>query len=92
MTLLIIEHNVQDFNEWKAAYDEHANVRNQFHLTNDRVFQGADDPHNVCVMCEGEPSDLQAFIAAPELKQAMQEAGVVGEPNIQIVESSIPAA
>ena len=86
MSNLIIEHDVNDFNTWKKNYDAHRDVRARHHVKNDRVYQMAGDPNHVCVICDGEPQHLQAFIKDPALKAAMKEGGVVGEPKMQIVE------
>ncbi len=88
MTTLLIEHNVKDFRAWKTAFDAHADVRQKHKLTGNIVYQRFDNPNAVCVVCEGASNNIQAFIADPSLKAAMQGAGVQGEPNFRILEPS----
>jgi len=85
MFVLAINHAVADYDKWKAVYD-------QFPPTVDgakfaRVNRGVDDPNNVTVVAGFDSMDvLKGFIDDPELKTKMMEAGVVGEPRIEIFE------
>ena len=76
---------MKDYDHWKAAYDA-------FHPTQGgakfaRVNRGVDDASTIAVVAGFENLEAaQAFLGNPELKQKMVEAGVVGEPRIEIYE------
>jgi hypothetical protein len=47
------------------------------------VFRSLDDPNDVTVWHDFDPNDAAgAFAASAELRDAMQQAGVRGEPQI----------
>ncbi len=85
MYVLAINHAVADYDKWKAVYD-------QFPPTTDgakfsRVNRSVDDGNLITVVAGFDSLDtLNGFLADPKLKGAMGEAGVVGEPRIEIYE------
>ncbi len=81
MATLIAEHRVEDYARWRPVYEEHEEVRQKFRIANSRVYTDPADPNMVAVIMEGSTEDLEAFTAAPELKEAMQDAGVAGPPK-----------
>ena len=89
MGTIVLRHKVRDFASWKQQYDEHANARAAAGLINDRVLQIVDDPNDVVVIFEYQ--DLQKareFTSSPDLKAAMEAAGVVEEPTIFIAQEA----
>ena len=48
-----------------------------------RVFRIADDPNNIVVFQERESLDkIRKFSQSPELQEAMQQAGVLEQPDV----------
>lgn len=85
MYVLAINHAVADYDAWKSVYDTMPPTAGG--ATFARVNRGVDDPNEVTVVAGFESLDtLRAFIADPDLKATMQEAGVSGEPRIEIYE------
>jgi hypothetical protein len=82
---LIVRHPVKDFDSWKVVYNEVGPLRDQHGCTADRVLQLATDANDV-VAIHDFPSVAQAeaFASDPELKAAMERAGVAGAPRIEI--------
>ena len=85
MPHLVVAHQVEDYAKWRQAYDDHENVRVSAGLGGARVYQDVNDPNQVTVVAEGELSQLQAFAASEDLKDAMKAAGVVGQPQLMFV-------
>jgi quinol monooxygenase YgiN len=53
------------------------------------VYQSKGDPNSVLVLHTFSTMEqAEAFVANPELKSAMQRAGVEGEPRIEIFEEA----
>ena len=87
--LLIVRHPVQDYAAWRAVYDgpQVSALHQKYGVSNARVARDAQDANDVVVTHElGSVSDADNFAADPELKTAMDTAGVTGAPRIEIFE------
>lgn len=83
MIVIAINHDVEDFDRWKAVFDEFPPSRGgaSFH----RVNRNVDNPNNITVVAGFESRDAAtAFRDNPELKDAMARAGVTGIPRVEI--------
>ncbi len=80
---MITREKVKDFAEWKAVYDSHKHARDAAGMTEKYLLQDVDDPNTVTLLFETEDLEkTKAFGHSDYLIKAMQESGVVGEPNI----------
>lgn len=85
-TALIIAHEVEDYETWKAAFDEHASARQAANMSDWALLTGRDNPNMVTVIENvGDMEAAQAFIQSEDLQAAMAGAGVKGEPDIRFV-------
>ena len=85
MYVLAINHPVADYGKWKALYDTMPPTARGAAFA--RVNRGVDDPDLVTVVSGFDSLDtLRGFVSDPELKAKMLEAGVSGEPRIEIYE------
>ena len=85
MNVLAINHDVEDYDSWKVVFDEFPPSTGGalFH----RINRGVDNPNNITVVAGFESADAaSAFASNPDLKDAMQRAGVTGAPRIEIYE------
>jgi hypothetical protein len=83
---IIATHAVEDYDRWRAVYDELADFRKHNGIVGDAVNQELDDPNRVIVYHQANDMDsLRAFVDSVELKEAMPRAGVIGQPDIQFV-------
>jgi len=83
--MAIVEHEVASFDAWKGAFEGHADARAAGGVRSARVSRATDAPNTVTVcLVGGSAESLQAFLATPERRQAMQRAGVVGTPTITL--------
>ena len=83
MPYLLVRHKVSDFSKWKAAYDAHLPAREEAGLKEGHLLRNMEDPNEVILLFEAE--DLQKakeFGASADLREAMQNAGVVDKPDI----------
>ncbi len=79
---VIIRHSVQDYSEWKAAYDVSPD-RTAAGITDKHLFQDADDPNMVTLLFEAEDlKRAEEFLSSDEIRGVMQKAGVLGKPDI----------
>lgn len=87
MTMLI-KHKVANFNKWMSAYEGHDSVRVAYGLHNFVVSRGLKDSNMVMVALHmDDTARAKEFAMMPDLKTAMQKAGVVGAPNIKYTQT-----
>lgn len=85
---MIVAHAVKDFAVWKKVYDSLEDVRKRHGIIGAAVNQALDEPNLVTVYHQAEArTELQAFAASPELKAAMQQAGVTGVPEFRFYDA-----
>ena len=82
---LFVRHNVNDYAEWRAVYEEVEPLRQQYGCTDKEVLVDPADKNDVFVI-HRFPSleQAQGFAGSPELREAMGRAGVSGAPRIEI--------
>ena len=89
MAHILVHHNVKDFEAWKAHFDKHSSFRAQNGSKGGKVFQSMSNPNEVFVLLEWESYEsAQKFSQSPNLKEVMQEAGVVGMPEMYFVKDA----
>ena len=85
MIVAAIRHPVKDYSQWKAVYDGFPPTAGGAKFA--RVNRAVDDANVVAVVAGFEEVEAaQKFLANPDLKDKMLEAGVIGEPRIEIYE------
>ena len=76
-TALAIRHRVADFDAWKAVYDSVRPMQEAGGVRYQQVLNQASDPNMVFVTHTFDSrEEAEAFLANPELKEKMAEAGV----------------
>jgi len=89
MVHMIIRHKVADYSRWKEAFDAHLNTRKAAGETDYRVLQSVDDPREVTIFLDWDSLErARRFAGSEDLKQAMQKAGVVGNPDVRFLEDA----
>jgi hypothetical protein len=77
MTISFVQHRVADYDAWRRVYDSVAELQREGGVTDKAVYRTEGDPEHVLVMHEfGSSQEAHAFFENPELRQAMQDAGV----------------
>ena len=85
MIVVAVRHAVEDYDQWKSVYDTFPPTAGGAAFA--RVNRAVDDPNLVAVVSGfASLESAQAFLDHPDLKAKMGEAGVVGEPRIEIYE------
>lgn len=85
MFLVVLNHDVEDYDKWKQMLDEFmpSKGRAQHHS----VCRSVDNPYNVTVIASFESEKAAtAFRDNPEFKDAMGLAGVDSTPRFEIFE------
>lgn len=84
--IIMIEHPVADFETWKTAYFAHDSVRKAHGISHLSLGVGLDDPTMVMVVGRiDDEAKARQFTELPELKEAMDKAGVTGMPTFKYI-------
>ena len=87
MAYLLVRHKVADFGKWKPQYDGHQSARAAAGLGDRLILRGLDNPNEVVLLFEiGDVAKARAFASSADLKAAMQNAGVVDQPDIYFLQ------
>lgn len=85
MHLLVVQHEVHDFDRFKTVFDRHPPTRGG--ATAYQVGRDVDNPADVTIVAVFESRDqAEAWRNDPELRAAVADAGVVGTPRVAILE------
>ena len=80
---VFVRHEVSDYATWRKGYDGFDATRRKMGVTAQAVYQAIDNPNDVTVTHDFKTLErAKAFAASAELKNAMQNAGVKGTPQI----------
>jgi heme-degrading monooxygenase HmoA len=83
MASMMVQHTVKDFAVWKKVYDSNVGLRTSNGEISNQVYRDAKDPNKLTVMFKWNSlANAQKFAQSPELKAAMEKAGVVGAPTM----------
>lgn len=86
MYVIAINHAVDDYEKWKQVYDTYPPTT-AGGAKYSRVNRNIDDPNLVSVVAGFDSLDtLKSFASDPQLKDLMHQAGVQGQPRIEIYE------
>ena len=90
MLFIYVNHEVEDYAKWRAGFDAHAATRKAGGaLEGEYVMRSVNNPNEVFVILEWDSlENAQKFTQSPELKEAMQKAGVVSQPDVRFLEAA----
>jgi hypothetical protein len=87
MVVMVVHHSVRDYTGWRPAYDAHEAARTAAGLTNGRVFRSTEDPNDILILFDtSDRRRAEEFGRSDDLRTAMQNAGVVGQPEIRFAD------
>jgi hypothetical protein len=79
----LVTHKVKDWATWKAAFDNHKQVRTDNGIREILVGNSMDDPNLVTIsFAITDPEKAKAFMASKDLRDHMAKAGVQGAPTV----------
>jgi quinol monooxygenase YgiN len=86
MPTLAVQITIGDYAEWRPLFDKNKPLRDRAGLRNVRVYRDADKPRDLIVWSEtADPAKSREALSSPEVRNAMQEAGVVGPPKVHVL-------
>jgi len=83
MASILIQHHVKDYAEWKKVFDSNKELRTSNGEVSSQVYRDVSDPNKITTINNWNSlANAQKFARSPELKAAMEKAGVVGAPTV----------
>lgn len=87
MAYLFVRHKVEDYATWKPVFDQHGATREANGSKGGRLFRNASDPNELIILFEWDDINrARQFAQSPGLRETMQRAGVVDQPDIYFLE------
>jgi hypothetical protein len=89
MAVLFVQHKVEDYSRWRPVFDEMGAVRNAHGATGWRVLRDAANPNDIIILTDfPDVEHARGYAQAPELRAAMQRAGVNGRPTVLLLDEA----
>lgn len=81
---VVITHPVEDYATWEKGFEASGDMKKDHGWTGSEVYTVEGSANEVLVMEHFDTlENAQAFLSKPELKEAMEAAGVAGPPDIK---------
>ena len=85
MPYVLLQYDVEDYNQWKAAFDANEDTRDEHGCTGGFVMHAEDDPNSIGVVLTFEsPEEAHAMIESGNLVQDSNEVAIKGNPTISV--------
>jgi hypothetical protein len=85
----IVQHRVKDYAAWREIYDGFVALEQHVVGRPQGVYRGTGDPSDVLVIHQFETvAEAELFSSAAYLREVMQQAGVEGEPRIELYQEA----
>ena len=89
MSYILVQHSVEDYEKWKAVFDEQGATRQAAGSKGGFVLRNADDPNQITVLLGWDNlENARAFAGSDDLREAMQRAGVTGPPKVYFLDEA----
>lgn len=83
---MLVQHKVKDFAAWKQVFDSAYDLRTSNGELANQIYRDASDPNRLTVVFKWDSlANAQKYANSPELKAAMEKAGVEGPPNVHFL-------
>jgi len=86
-TVLIFRIHVKAYDAWRTLFDANIGFRRKNGVTSSEVYCSPVDMTSIAVLATfASVRAANAFVALPELAEALKAGGVIGAPNVTIAE------
>jgi len=87
MSYIIAKHKVNDYKTWKKGFDSALSMRKAGGEKSFQIFRVDNDQNDIFLLFEWDSlRNAKNYFEAPELQKAMQQAGVLGKPEVYFLE------
>jgi antibiotic biosynthesis monooxygenase (ABM) superfamily enzyme len=89
MAYMLVRHKVKDFDAWKSVFDSVADLRRKKGEQSYRILRDGNGSNELFALFTWDTIDnARKYASSPELRAAMERAGVVGKPDIYFLEEA----
>lgn len=82
-TYILVQFKVNDFNNWKIAFDQGHDLRKDHGEMSHHIFRSIDDDKIVTIIFGWDSlENATSYFEHESLMQSLKESGVVGKPEI----------
>jgi hypothetical protein len=86
MVTVIISHECKNYSDWKKVFDADEGNRLKAGFKSTGVYHAVDNSNKITIIGEAPSVEaIKGFMANPELKAAMEKGGVIGMPDVSIL-------
>ncbi len=86
MVNILIKHKVADYDKWKATFDKVEDIRRSGGEKSYKIMHPENEPNNLIIHFEWDNiENANTYFESPDLKNAMEEAGVIEAPDISFI-------
>ena len=87
MAVVILKHKVENYKKWKSYYDKDVDRRQNAGLKEIICGKDSEEPNMVYMIFESnDPARAREMLQDTDLKEVMDEAGVLERPDLVIIE------
>ena len=83
MAILLVQHKVNNYAEWKKGFDEAYNFRKSAGEVAVKIYHDVNDPNMLTIFNTWDTlANARKFAQSPDLKAVMEKLGVLGAPVV----------
>lgn len=84
MVFITIVYTVEDFDKWKAGFDNYNEMRKAAGCQSSTVLVSPDDRNSLSIMFKWDSKEnFGKYSSNPELREAMAKSGVTSQPEVK---------
>ncbi|MGD8794666.1 MAG: antibiotic biosynthesis monooxygenase [Anaerolineae bacterium] len=89
MAYMLVRQNVRDYEAWKSVFDSVKDLRKRNGEKSYQILRQGNGSNEVVALFAWDNLDnARKYASSPELKAAMERAGVTGKPEILFLEEA----
>jgi heme-degrading monooxygenase HmoA len=82
MATLLVKQSVKDFDAWKKVFDSVEDIRKSSGERSYQIYRKYADGNDMVIMFEWDTAEnARKYFQSPQLKAAVEKAGVIGIPK-----------
>jgi len=86
---MLVQHSVKDYAAWKSVFDSKSDLRRRNGEKSYQILRQENGSNEVVALFEWDSLDnARKYSSSPELREAMERAGVMGKPEIYFLEEA----
>jgi hypothetical protein len=86
MVTVIISHECKNYSDWRKVFDADEVNRSKAGFKSTGVYHSVDNANKITIIGEAPSVEaINGFMSNPELKVAMEKGGVIGKPDVKIL-------